>query len=91
MLPGRKRVVGSTTEPKILTCCFDDENGQCRAFNRCEVYRNSHRFMPQFTTISTSNVISTVDKISSITDLSSWQSGGNLQPEIHQYRAQFVL
>ena len=37
------------------------------------------------------NTISTVDKFLSITDLSPWQSGGNLQPKMYQYRAQFVL
>jgi len=91
MPPGRKRVAGSITGPKILTCRFDDGNGQCRAFDRCEVYRNSHRFMHQFTTISTRNVISTVGKTLNATDLSLWQSGGNLQPKMRQYRTLLVL
>jgi len=78
-----------------------------RAENSYQQFRRRERAMTKFrnakslqkfathtrqsTIISTWNAIFTADKTLSTTDLSPWQSGGNLQPEIRQYRAQSVL
>ena len=68
-----------------------DESEPWRNLGVKHHFRNSLPFTPPFTIISTWNAIFTAAKVSSTTDLSPWQSGGNLQLEIRQYRALFVL
>ena len=53
-----------TTELRIHTCCFDDENGPCSGSAACEVCRNSPPFMPPSAIISTRNAPSTAETIS---------------------------
>jgi len=45
----------------------------------------------QSTIISIRSAIFTADKTLSTTDLPPWQSDGDLQPEIRQYRSDFAL
>ena len=56
---------GKTIGAKIHINRFDDENGRCKAFGVCEVYRNSPPSTLLFTTILIWNATSTLAQISS--------------------------
>ena len=65
MTPDKQPAAGSTTCAGIHISHFEGRNGRCCASGAGEVYRNLPPFMPQFTTISIRNAISTNDQISS--------------------------
>ena len=66
-----------TTELRIHTCRFDDENGPCSGSAACEVYSNSLSFMPLSTTISIRYVTSTTVTISNLTEARLSPSGAS--------------
>ena len=54
----RKQAEGQTTEGKILTCLFDGESIQCKAFAERRPFRNLSPYIPQFAITSTTKDIS---------------------------------
>jgi len=44
-------MAGPTTDAKIRTCHFDDENERCRSLKVVQCFRNLPVIMPKYTTI----------------------------------------
>ena len=77
---------GRTTGPKILTCHSNDESGRCCDFVVHRRYKNSSRFMPVCTTISTRSAISSIVKLTRSDTRLRWPSGSRLPPEVGHFR-----
>ena len=67
MSTNRTPAAGSTIEPRIHICRFDDERVRCSVSDECEICRNSPPSMPRFTTCSIRREAFTHDQISNST------------------------
>ena len=76
---------GRTTRPKIPTCHFDDESGQCCDFAVHRRCKNSFPSTPRFTTISTRNAISSIVKLTRPGARPRSPSGSPLPPEVNHF------
>ncbi len=73
--------VGSTTGRKARIGPCDDGTGRWRGSETSRPCRNSPPSMPRFTTIATTNAISTAALFSNKLEPPPWPNGVNLQPE----------
>ena len=80
--PAAKWAADSTIALKILTCHFVDENGRCCDFAIHRRYKNSSRFTPVSTIISTQSATLSIVKLTSFAARSPWPSGNRLLPEV---------